>query len=222
MLIAYSDKSGKNLTVSPRIGTGNVEPSEYKSNTMYVEAQNGTGIKDGRYVVNVICHNCRGWSTGEIDFNSTSQPMMYAIGPDDLNLNSNSKSAALRRHDVYGSFKLDLIAARGDPAQFPPTDLSKANVTDHEEHNDHEYSSSVHAVLMAGTFVVLFPTGSKHYNSSHQLLGIVVVVAVLLQATLGIVHHRIFKAKQKPTMMGIIHRFLGPAIVCAGIINGAL
>ena len=229
---------------------------------MSIEYRPGTGIVDGRYVVNGICHNCRGWNSGTIDFNSTAQPMFYAIGPDELDLRSDATDAGLRRHDYYGSFNMDLVAARGDIGLFPPNDLSRANATDHEEHNDHEYSSSVHAVFMIGTFVVLFPTGvfykrvlgnvrwhyftqalglmvvlvggglglgishyynrSKHYNSVHQLLGIVVVLLVLLQALLGGVHHRIFRAKQQPTIMGIIHRFLGPAVICAGIINGIL
>ncbi|KAI4205826.1 MAG: hypothetical protein LQ350_000011 [Teloschistes chrysophthalmus] len=230
---------------------------------MFIEMRDGTGIKDGRYVANGICHNCKTWSSGSIDFDSKTQPMIYAVGPDELHLSTNALDAGLRRHDYYGSFTMDLQAAKGDLAHFPPTDLSNTNATvvGHEQ-NDHEYSSSLHAVAMAGTFVVVFPVGvfyqkvlrtvrwhwitqafgvvvvlagaglglgmshyynrSKHFNSAHQLIGIVVVLLVLLQASLGSVHHRIFKTKQQPTIMGVIHRFLGPVLICVGIINGIL
>ncbi|KAL8713397.1 MAG: hypothetical protein Q9220_002596 [cf. Caloplaca sp. 1 TL-2023] len=231
MLVAYTDKDGKNITLSPRVGTGHVEPSYYKNNTMSLETKDGTGIKDGRYVINAVCHNCKGWNSGTIDFKSTSQPMIYAVGADGLYLNSDAKDAGLRRHDFYGSFTMDLSAASGDPLLFPPTDLSNANATaTGDEHNDHEYSSTVHAIAMLGAFVAIFPVGtfyqkvhgrvswhwctqafgvlvvlvgaglglgishyynrSKHYNSVHQLIGIVVVLLVLLQASLGSLHHR--------------------------------
>ena len=48
----------------------------------------------------------------------------------------------------------------------------------------------------------------------------VVVSLVILQASLGTFHHRIFKAQQRPTVIGMIHRFLGPVAICLGIING--
>ncbi|KAI4105639.1 MAG: hypothetical protein L6R37_002627 [Teloschistes peruensis] len=160
---------------------------------MSIEMRDGTGIKDGRYVANGICHNCKTWQSGSIDFDSTAQPMIYAVGPDELHLSTNALGAGLRRHDYYGSFTIDLQAAKGDIAHFPPTDLSIANAT-----------------------------LSKHFNSAHQLIGIVVVLLVLLQASLGSVHHRIFKTKQQPTIMGVIHRFLGPVLICVGIINGVL
>ncbi|KAL9601673.1 MAG: hypothetical protein Q9219_002393 [cf. Caloplaca sp. 3 TL-2023] len=261
MLIVYTDKGGKNLTVSPRVGTTHAEPSYYDNKTMSIEIKDAA-IRNKRYVVSAICHNCREWDSGAIDFNSTTQPMIYAVGSDELNLNSNAKNAGLRRHDFWGKYNIDLVAARGDINLFPPKDLSSANVTDHEEHDDHEYSSSVHAVFMIGTFVIMLPIGifykkvlgnvrwhyytqalgviivligaglgiglshfynrSKHYNSVHQLIGMVIVLLLLIQAGLGAAHHRIFKAKQQHTIMGTIHRFLGLAVVGAAVVNGAL
>ncbi|KAL8698803.1 MAG: hypothetical protein Q9201_006372 [Fulgogasparrea decipioides] len=228
MLIAYTSKNDKGLTLSPRVGVGHVEPSYYKNGTMDIKLSNDTGIKDGRYVVHGFCHNCKDFPSGSIDFDSTEQPMIYAVGPDQLYLSNNAKDAGLRRHDYWGTFTMNLRAAKGDPSQFPPKDLSRNNATrTGHEHNDHEYSSSLHAIAMAGTFVVIFPVGvfyqkSKHYNSAHQLIGMVVVLLVLLQASLGSIHHRIFKIKQQPTIMGIIHRFLGPVLIAVGVINGVL
>lgn len=176
------------LTLSPRLGTGHVEPSYSReaSKTMSIEMRDGTGIKDGRYVANGICHNCKTWQSGSIDFDSTAQPMIYAVGPDELHLSTNALGAGLRRHDYYGSFTIDLQAAKGDIAHFPPTDLSIANATlVGHEHNDHEYSSSLHAVAMAGTFVIVFPVGvfyqkvlrTARWHWITQAFGVVVVLA---------------------------------------------
>lgn len=176
------------LTLSPRLSTGHVEPSYSReaSKTMFIEMRDGTGIKDGRYVANGICHNCKTWSSGSIDFDSKTQPMIYAVGPDELHLSTNALDAGLRRHDYYGSFTMDLQAAKGDLAHFPPTDLSNTNATvvGHEQ-NDHEYSSSLHAVAMAGTFVVVFPVGvfyqkvlrTVRWHWITQAFGVVVVLA---------------------------------------------
>ncbi|KAL8950057.1 MAG: hypothetical protein Q9222_003880 [Ikaeria aurantiellina] len=210
MLVAYTNKDGKStilhsatvwctrlmldldITLSPRVGTGHVEPSYYKNNTMSLELKDGTGIKDGRYVINAVCHNCKGWNSGNIDFNSTSQPMIYAVGADGLFLNSDAKDAGLRRHDFYGSFTIDLQAASGDPLLFPPSDLSNANATaTGHEHNDHEYGSTVHAIAMIGTFVAIFPAGTFYkkvlgHVRWHWLTQAFGVVVVLVGAGLGL------------------------------------
>ncbi|KAL8656431.1 MAG: hypothetical protein Q9226_002669 [Calogaya cf. arnoldii] len=262
MLIAYTSKDGNKLTLSPRLGSGHVEPSHYNHNTFSIDLRQ-SGIQNGRYLAVGVCHNCKEWISGSIDFDSTSQRMIYAVGPDDLHLNSDAQDAGLRRHTYWGSFTIDLRAARGDPAAFPPEDLSTSNATAiGKEQNDHEHTSSLHAVAMAGTFVLIFPIGtfykmvmgnirwhwitqalgliivlvgaglglgmshyynrSKHFNSTHQIIGLVVVILLILQACLGSLHHRIFKAQQRTTIVGMIHRFLGLVVICIGVINGVL
>ena len=63
---------------------------------------------------------------------------------------------------------------------------------------------------------------SKHFNSAHQVIGILLLLALFTQLALGITHHRIYKKEQRKTMMGKIHRFLGPAIIFFGLINGGI
>lgn len=209
MLVAYSSKTGKGklwlgrflpclltlsagLTLSPRVGSGHVEPSHYKNKTMSIELWKDSGIRNGRYVAIGVCHNCKDWHSGSIDFESRTQPMFYAVGPDELHLNSDAEDAGLRRHDYWGHFNIDLQAARGDPALFPPKDLLRTNATARsDEHNDHEYTSSLHAVAMAGTFVLIFPVGifykkvlgSVRWHWITQAFGLIVV---LVGAGLGL------------------------------------
>ena len=140
-----------------------------------------SGIQDGRYLAVGMCHNC---TSASIDWKSTAQPMIYAVGPDDLRLNSDALDAGLRRHAYWGNFTIDLRAAQGDPALFPPQELIMSNATAKGEHNDHEYASSLHAVAMAGTFVLIFPVGTFYkmimgnvrWHWITQALGLVIVL----------------------------------------------
>jgi Eukaryotic cytochrome b561 len=60
-------------------------------------------------------------------------------------------------------------------------------------------------------------------NSVHQGLGMAVVLLVLIQPTLGFLHHRSYKQSASPTILSKIHRaYLGPAVILLGIINGAV
>ena len=49
-----------------------------------------------------------------------------------------------------------------------------------------------------------------------------ITLLVLVQLTLGAVHHRIFKKKGTPTPFGKVHRYLGPLVILFGVVNGAL
>ena len=90
----------------------------------------------------------------------------------------------------------------------------------------------VHAILQT-VALVLFIMGfaggavvsgqyirSKHFNSAHQIIGILLLIAFLAQLALGAMHHAKYKKDQQPTLMGKIHRFLGPAIMLVGLMNG--
>lgn len=63
---------------------------------------------------------------------------------------------------------------------------------------------------------------SKNFNSAHQVIGILLLLAFFSQFTLGFLNHRIFKREQRTTIMGKIHKFLGPAILFFGLINGVI
>ena len=163
LLIVSSD-----VTVSPRISTGHSEPSFTKD--IHYELRNGTGIFDDTMVAQITCHNCNSWNGGSLNFNSTNSSFIYAVGPDDADLNSNEMDAGLRRHDHYGKFTMNLLAAQGDPANFP-IDLSKndnatasGGITD-----DHDYSSSAHAFIMACVFVIIFPFGAAYLRLQNSV-----------------------------------------------------
>ncbi|KAF2004014.1 iron reductase domain protein [Amniculicola lignicola CBS 123094] len=112
MLVMYLSSNGKNVTISPRLSSGHVEPSYAKD--IQLETLPGTSISDEMFVLKAICRSCLVWPGSYIDVNSTAYPMIYAFGPGH-SLQSNSPSAPLRRHVRYGKFSMDMKAAVGGP-----------------------------------------------------------------------------------------------------------
>ncbi|TKA22608.1 hypothetical protein B0A50_08297 [Salinomyces thailandicus] len=63
---------------------------------------------------------------------------------------------------------------------------------------------------------------SKNFTSGHQVLGILIFIALIFQLGLGILHHRSFKKHKQGTLMGKVHLFLGPLAILLGIINAPI
>ncbi|CAJ2503233.1 Uu.00g106270.m01.CDS01 [Anthostomella pinea] len=89
-----------------------------------------------------------------------------------------------------------------------------------------------HAVNQ-GVAVVLFIVGaglgfkisgsynrSKKFNTAHQVIGILIFIAIFAQFALGFLNHRAFKKTQKKTKMAPIHVWLGRLIIVLGVVNG--
>ncbi|EME50394.1 hypothetical protein DOTSEDRAFT_69050 [Dothistroma septosporum NZE10] len=63
---------------------------------------------------------------------------------------------------------------------------------------------------------------SKHYNTYHQIVGLLVFAALFLQMGLGLAHHLVFMRSGVPTIIGKIHRFLGISIMLLAVVNCGL
>ena len=108
MLIAYLAADGYNVTVSPRIASGNSEPSYTKD--VSVTLLPGSGLINETYVVNGKCSGCRKWKSGSIDLTSKTQPMIYAVGPGDY-LQSNALDVGIRRHEDFGESQTHILSS---------------------------------------------------------------------------------------------------------------
>ncbi|KAK5174806.1 uncharacterized protein LTR77_001889 [Saxophila tyrrhenica] len=182
IFVVYTD--GKdNVTLSPRRGTGHVEPEHDRSaNVTLLE---GSGISNGRMVANVLCTNCVKWQGGSTDFSGNSGDWIYASRPGDA-LDSTSVSEELEQHEANGSFTWDYVKAQGGSSGNPfiaapqgspshtgmsstPT-VSSGTGNSGAESNTVEASSdsasssdmtaTAHGSLAAVTFLVLFPVGA--------------------------------------------------------------
>ncbi|KAF2274316.1 CBD9-like protein [Westerdykella ornata] len=105
-----------------------------------------------------------------------SQAFIFALGPTDRKLRSNNKGAPIRRHSLYGHFRLDLSAATVSTAAEVPYEALGATGTWQNRHAqlggglgaEKNYSTkrdrggwegTIHAILMTSTMVILFPVG---------------------------------------------------------------
>lgn len=91
-----------------------------------------------------------------------------------------------------------------------------------------------HAIIQSIGFALVcigFVTGavvgiryhwSHHLTSAHQVIGMLILTSLGVQLGLGIVHNRVCKQRSQPTLMGNIHKYLGPAIIFMGLINAPI
>lgn len=211
ILIAYPASDGKNVTISPRIGTGHTEPI-YTSNVK-VEVLAGSGVSlssDGSnntLTVNGRCTGCRSWNGGSIDVTSKAQNMIFAYGP--WVSNPDSVNADLRMHTADGVFTMDMTAATGRGGLPTITDSANHGSTEIKTSSTHEFASPIHgkfrcfedyvlatlirhlACIMIFTFVGMMPFGMlllrvMGWTRLHGINQIFASILGLIGAALGI------------------------------------
>ncbi|GIJ86385.1 hypothetical protein Asppvi_005273 [Aspergillus pseudoviridinutans] len=207
MILLYSDASGKNVTVSPRLCTGETEP--VYASSLAVQLLPGTGIANGLMTVNGRCSNCTKWNTGSLDLQSTSQQWIFALGPHsgaNAVLRSDSKAANIERHSKYGVVLLRVV-----PGSV-------------RWHWLNQTVASVIAIIgvLIGFWLSTMYTKSQSFNSSHQIIGILVAIAMIAQWGVGFWHHRLYKLRQASTNYGVFHRYFGHIVVFFAIVNGGI
>lgn len=103
----------------------------------------------------------------EVDFENNSQDFIYAFGPTDRKLRSDEKAADLRRHSLFGHFTLDLAASSVNTTagldikelgEIGEWKMNEAQLKG-DPTQDSEWASAMHAFMMCGTFIVIFPLG---------------------------------------------------------------
>ncbi|GAD98405.1 conserved hypothetical protein [Paecilomyces variotii No. 5] len=265
MILLYSNRHGDNVTVSPRLCSGEQEP--VFSSSLDVVTLPGTGIAGNTMTVNARCTNCSHWKTGSLDLQSTSQPWIYALGPkssESIPLKSDSKSASIQRHSEYGRFFMDMKQATGGAGGIPSSlTTATGSRQDGNPSHDSNWPAIIHGLAACVAFVIFMPVGiivlrifpssvrwhwvnqtfasilaivgilfgfylstmytkSDSFNSAHQIIGIVVIIAVLLQWFVGFWHHRLYKKLQHPTHYGVVHRHFGRGVIILAIVNGGI
>ncbi|KAF2201162.1 CBD9-like protein [Delitschia confertaspora ATCC 74209] len=154
MLVMYLSKDSKNISISPRIATSHSEPTFAPS--INLTTLPGTGIVDDMFVLKAVCHNCKSWSSGSLPENSNEAPMIYAFGPGSK-LQSDSKSAPLKRHYKYGRFTMDMVAARGASGIPEPLAENRGVKVLGTMKRDHDRANLAHAVLGCIALFMLWP-----------------------------------------------------------------
>ncbi|KAJ4290283.1 hypothetical protein N0V90_010499 [Kalmusia sp. IMI 367209] len=188
MLVLYPNANGDNFTVSPRLSTGNTEPSFAPS--IRLDILNGTGIEDEMFVLKAICRTCRVWPGGFLDTSSTTNPMIFAFGPG-TRLQSDDLNAPLRRHVRYGKFTMDMVAASSSDAGTPQPETQLKGVQLQGIVKDHDRMNLAHAFMGCIALFVLWPinvilAGFFRNIKIHVGMSIAILVFLIISYALGI------------------------------------
>jgi len=63
---------------------------------------------------------------------------------------------------------------------------------------------------------------SDKLSTNHAIIGLVVFATLFLQPVSGLLHHAIYKRRDRPDAAEYMHVWFGRAIIVLGIINGGL
>lgn len=112
IFVLYTDSTGKNVTLSPRLGTGQELPQHDTSAQVTLLA--GSGVSNNMMIANVKCSNCNGWSGGSMDFTSSSTSWIYAF-KQGSSLDSDDTNYAISQHESSdaSAFTWDISNAKG-------------------------------------------------------------------------------------------------------------
>lgn len=117
IFVMYASADGKNVTVSPRLGKGEVEP-DYNS-AAKITLLEGSGVVGDTMTANVLCSSCNTWSGGSMDFSDSSAGWIYAY-KSGTPLKSNSLSKDIDQHSSAAGFTWPLSAAKGGSDNVNP------------------------------------------------------------------------------------------------------
>ncbi|KAF3908100.1 hypothetical protein ABW21_db0207005 [Orbilia brochopaga] len=111
--VIYADGKG-NVTVSPRLGTGHVEPQFNPDAKVTLLA--GSGVVNNQIIANVRCDNCL--QAANVKATDAKSTWLFAVknGPA---LNSANVEAEISQHDNNGLFTFDLTQATGGSSANP-------------------------------------------------------------------------------------------------------
>ncbi|KAF2757605.1 CBD9-like protein [Pseudovirgaria hyperparasitica] len=197
MFIVYA-ASADNVTVSPRLGVGEVEPV-YTPDTQLTVLE-GSGIADGVMTANIRCSNCESWSGGSMSFSAASAQWIHAAhaGPP---LDSTSPTERLSQHNAGDShFDWDMSTAVGGSSLNPFVDAATApSPSDNPIINTitEPFPPAVllaHAVCACLAMLLLFPLGSisiripgiKHALYIHAGIQLTALLTLTAGAACGI------------------------------------
>ena len=197
IFMMYSDSTGKNITLSPRLSNDHVEP--VYTNSVGISVLPGSGISNGVMTANVMCTNCRSWGDHTLNPNDTQAHFIF--GSADGSLESNSLSAGVNRHSSHGSFTMDLTKAYGKagvPAGVVTADTSGTVQTSFKI--DKNFAPALHAAAMIFAFVVLMPLGvvilgifdsPKWHGFNQALSAVVALIGLFLGIYIGTMYNRV-------------------------------
>jgi hypothetical protein len=164
MIVVYAGEDDSEVTISPRVAIdGTSEPTYYPR--ISCETTGASSMTSSLMVVNAVCRNVTAWEKARVDLTSTEQPFIFALGPGD-SMHSDSLSAPMLRHQIYGQFTLDMTvsASNGEGGTPAPNSgnsytIQGASAAEDVKTGDNDWGAIIHAIVMCLAFVIVFPLG---------------------------------------------------------------
>lgn len=222
ILVVYPN--GDNVTVSPRLGMGEIQPL-YNSDAQ-VSLLGGSGVQNGVITANVRCDTCINWTGGSADVTSPSSSWIWAVKYGSP-LDSSDVSAAITQHDDSGVVSLNLQKATGGNSENPFSQSSSPSsspgtvvtATPQKPNSFFDQKRTAHAVLMIIAFVIMFPLfaltlqifPSSKTATVHGLLQLLTLVVAIVGLGLGV------SLAQDVNLMHNHHPIIG-LVVVAGLV----
>ncbi|KAK0099624.1 hypothetical protein ONS95_013479 [Cadophora gregata] len=172
IFMIYANAAGNNVTVSPRLGVGDREPTTSGS-TSQITLLSGSGISNGQIIANIRCSNCNSWSGGSMSLTDSSSNWIWAYRTGAA-VSSDSLSVTLREHSNYGSTSFNLQQAAGGNSANPFATTVAATTPGTSSGSSGSSGSSsgygptetyknvrmAHAILAPIAFVIFYPVGA--------------------------------------------------------------
>lgn len=184
MFVMYPNKDDDNVTISPRIGSKNAEPTF--TSKINLDILPGTTVNDSMLLLKAVCRNCRDY----MDIKAAAQPMIYAFGHG-ARLNSDSPSANLKRHIRYGHFTMDMVAATGTGGVPGKTNAMSGVTMQGAMVRDHDRANLAHAIIGCLALFVIWPlnvlfAGFFKNIKIHVAVSVVIIAFLVVAYALGI------------------------------------
>jgi hypothetical protein len=185
MFVMYPNKNGDNVTISPRFGSKNAEPSF--TSKISLDILPGTTITDdSMLLLKAVCRNCREY----MNIKATAQPMIYAFG-NGARVQSDSKDANLKRHVRYGHFTMDMVAATGTGGVPGKTNAMSGVSMEGPMVKDHDRANLAHAVIGCLALFVIWPlnvlfAGFIKNIKVHVVVSVIIMMFLTVAYALGI------------------------------------
>ncbi|KAF3762522.1 CBD9-like protein [Cryphonectria parasitica EP155] len=244
MFIMYADGTG-NVTVSSRLGKGETQPLYSASTASTLQLMAGSGVSNGIMLANILCTDCKSWSSGTLSTTSTSSNWIGAWKAGSA-LDSTDLSETITYHDSHTSFALDLskatIATDSNPFTSAVEATSSASTTGAvtQAAKPNQQVIWAHGLGMALAFAIFYPLGSAimpmigkwqihagwqviTWLSMWAFFGLGVFGAQQRDLpALGHLHHRHYLKYRQRGVISYIHLYWGRILIILGAINGGL
>lgn len=169
MFVIYPSTDTRNVTLSIRTTTQHDMPKQVAANTVNARITSSS-IIDGTMITNLVWQEF-GQTRNGVDPRNEQQPFIWAVGPS-TPIASNDVNLAISQHSKYGVIFADMPQSQVPSSQINAPNIDgTANINITPQPPYYRRMVLIHASLLAGAFVIIFPLGVIAKNINFRNTG---------------------------------------------------